>query len=91
MFIELVDALRCLHEHEESWLVAAVERFEGRYIDRGSLGCPVCRTQYRIDRGAADFRGTAAADAPPAVRPERGDTGERGRRRTACARPPRSR
>lgn len=72
MFIELVDALRCLHEHEESWLVAAVERFEGRYIDRGSLGCPVCRAQYRIERGAADFRGTAAANAPPAVTPERG-------------------
>lgn len=56
MFIELVDALRCLNEHEESWLVAAVERFEGRYIDSGSLGCPVCRAEYRIARGAVDFR-----------------------------------
>lgn len=61
MFIELVDSLRCLHPHEDSWLVAAVERFEGRFIDRGSLGCPVCRAQYRIERGAVDFR---SPDAP---------------------------
>jgi hypothetical protein len=61
MFIELVDALRCLNEHDESWLVAAVVRFEGRYIDQGSLGCPVCRAEYRIERGAADFRAPGAA------------------------------
>lgn len=61
MFIELVDALRCLNDHEESWLVAAVTRFEGRYIDQGSLGCPVCRAEYHIERGAADFRGPGAA------------------------------
>ena len=62
MFIELVDALRCLRPHEESWLVAAVERFEGRYIERGSLGCPICRAEYRIEHGAADFRAGDAGD-----------------------------
>ncbi len=41
--------------------MAAVERFEGRFIDRGSLGCPVCHAQYRIERGAVDFR---PPDAP---------------------------
>lgn len=65
MFIELVDSLRCLNDHEESWLVAAVVRFEGRYIDEGSLGCPVCRAEYHIERGAADFRGLGAAGQAP--------------------------
>lgn len=65
MFIELVDALRCLNDHEESWLVAAVARFEGRYIEQGSLGCPICRAEYRIERGAADFRGPGAAGQAP--------------------------
>jgi hypothetical protein len=63
MFIELVDVLRCLRPHEESWLVAAVERFEGRYIDRGSLGCPICRAEYRIEHGVADFRVGDGGDA----------------------------
>ena len=62
MFIELVDSLRCLQAHEDSWLVAAVERFEGRFIDRGSLGCPVCRAQYRIERGAVDFRSSVSPE-----------------------------
>ena len=66
MFIELVDSLRCLKPHEDSWLVAAVERFEGRFIDRGSLGCPVCHAQYRIERGAVDFRPPDAAGERPA-------------------------
>ena len=69
MFIELVDTLRCLNDHEDTWLVAAVERFEGRYIDRGSLGCPVCRAEYRIERGAADFRASRGAWAVDATAP----------------------
>lgn len=40
-----------------------MDRFEGRYVDRGSLGCPVCRAEYPVDRGAADFRAPAAASA----------------------------
>lgn len=55
MFIELVDALRCVGDHEESWLVAAVDEMHGRHVARGSLGCPVCRATYRIIDGAAAF------------------------------------
>jgi hypothetical protein len=62
MFTELVDTLRCVEEHEESWLVAAVDRTEGRHILSGVLGCPVCHAQYVIERGIADFAG--AADKP---------------------------
>jgi hypothetical protein len=56
MFIELVDQLRCAREHEDSWLVASVERADARDIVDGTLGCPVCGTRYPIARGVADLR-----------------------------------
>ncbi|MGQ0650634.1 MAG: hypothetical protein ACT4P7_24095 [Gemmatimonadaceae bacterium] len=70
MFIELVDALRCPNDHEDTWLVAAVEEFRGRYIARGSLGCPICHAQYRIENGEADFvGGTRPANPARTSRP----------------------
>ena len=56
MFIELIDALRCVQPHEPTWLVASIERAEGRYIERGVLGCPICRAEYPVIDGVADFR-----------------------------------
>src|ERR1700694_4122511 len=58
MFTELVDTLRCIEEHEESWLVAAADRTEGRHIMTGVLGCPVCHERYDIERGIEDFAGS---------------------------------
>jgi hypothetical protein len=55
MFIELVDSLRCLTPHEETWLVAAASRMDGRHIIEGTLGCPICRREYTIRRGTAWF------------------------------------
>jgi uncharacterized protein YbaR (Trm112 family) len=75
MFVEIVDALRCPREHEESWLVLAARRTEERHVLEGTLGCPVCRAEYPIHDGIADFtesttRQRAAAAAlhtmPPA-------------------------
>src|SRR6478672_1570311 len=65
MFIELVDALRCPVPHEESWLVAASTRMAFRHIVEGTLGCPVCQTQYPVHRGVVDFRRAAHAPLPP--------------------------
>ena len=48
MHSEMVDTLRCLSVHEESWLVAAADETEGRHIMRGLLGCPVCHARYPI-------------------------------------------
>ena len=59
MFIELVDSLRCLEPHEDTWLVAAVTRMDGRHVADGVLGCPICRREYLIRDGVAWF--TAAA------------------------------
>jgi len=55
VFIELVDSLRCLTPHEETWLVAAASRMDGRHIVEGTLGCPICRREYAIRRGTAWF------------------------------------
>jgi uncharacterized protein YbaR (Trm112 family) len=63
MFIELVDTLRCPVPHEESWLVAAATRMEARHIVQGTLGCPVCKAEYPIRDGVADFR-RGAGQAP---------------------------
>lgn len=60
MYTELVDTLRCIEEHEDSWLVAAADRTEGRHIMTGVLGCPVCHARYDIERGIADFGGMGA-------------------------------
>jgi hypothetical protein len=55
MYIELVDSLRCVEAHEETWLVAAVTRLEGRHIVEGTLGCPICRRQYAVRAGVGWF------------------------------------
>jgi hypothetical protein len=67
MFIELVDALRCVVPHEESWLVASSTRMEARHIVDGALGCHVCLAEYPIHAGVVDMRrpgGTAVPRAP---------------------------
>ena len=68
MFIELVDSLRCVNDHEDTWLVATFDRMEARRIVEGALGCPVCRASYRIRDGVAWIgaeEGTALSDEPP--------------------------
>jgi hypothetical protein len=63
MFIELVDALRCLNPHEATWLVASIGAVEDRDIVRGLLGCHVCGAEYAIANGVADFtQGRGARD-----------------------------
>lgn len=61
MFVELVDSLRCVRAHEPAWLVAAALETVDRDIVRGVLGCHVCRAEYPIVRGVADFRGEESA------------------------------
>jgi len=63
MFIELVDMLRCPNRHEESWLVLAADRTNGRDVMDGTLGCPICHAEYPIVAGVARFGG------PPVARP----------------------
>jgi uncharacterized protein YbaR (Trm112 family) len=55
MFVPLVDILRCVRPHADSWLVASIERAEDRYIIEGTLGCPVCLAEYPIRGGIVYF------------------------------------
>ena len=63
MFIEMIDSLRCVNDHEETWLVASFREIANRYVIEGTLGCPICSAEYQINNGVADFTlGARAAD-----------------------------
>ncbi len=55
MFIELIDLLRCVNAHEDTWLVASFQTVSNRFVLEASLGCPSCSAQYPIHEGIADF------------------------------------
>jgi uncharacterized protein YbaR (Trm112 family) len=59
VFIPLVDVLRCVNAHEDTWLVATIERAEERDIVTGMLGCPICFAEYPIRDGVVYFTETA--------------------------------
>jgi len=63
MHIELIDLLRCPEPHEETWLVAAFNKIDGRNIIEAKLGCPVCRREYLIHEGIGIFGGDVSADS----------------------------
>jgi hypothetical protein len=61
MFIEMIDLLRCVNDHQDSWLVASFRSITNRIVVEGTLGCPICSAEYEITNGVADFtRGEAA-------------------------------
>jgi hypothetical protein len=63
MFIELIDLLRCVNTHEDTWLVASFREVTNRMVIEGTLGCPVCSAEYEIRKGIVDFtRGDSIAD-----------------------------
>jgi hypothetical protein len=67
VFIPLVDILRCVRPHADTWLVASIERAEERFIIEGTLGCPTCLAEYPIHAGVVHF-----ADRPvhtPSIEP----------------------
>lgn len=51
----MLDALRCVAAHEESWLVGRFDEMEGRQVRSGVLGCPVCRAEYPVIDGVVRF------------------------------------
>lgn len=55
MFIEAIDKLRCVREHEDSWLVAKFVEMRERDFREGELGCPVCGARYPVRGGIAYF------------------------------------
>jgi len=61
VYIELIDLLRCPRVHEESWLVAAFNKMDGRFVIEGKLGCPVCSASFPIAGAVADLRDSQGA------------------------------
>jgi len=59
VFIELLDLLRCINAHEDTWLVASFKSVSNRFVLEGTLGCPTCSAAYPIKKGVADFRAGA--------------------------------
>jgi uncharacterized protein YbaR (Trm112 family) len=51
----LVDILRCVNVHDETWLVASIDRADDRDIVEGMLGCPICMAEFPIRDGVAYF------------------------------------
>ena len=64
MYIEFIDLLRCIEAHEESQLVAALNRVDGRHVIEAKLGCPVCGAEFFIRDEVAIFDDTAAFPPP---------------------------
>jgi hypothetical protein len=60
VFIELIDLLRCIRPHDETWLVASFNKVNNRFVEDAKLGCPSCSAEYWIRGGVADFSGEAA-------------------------------
>ncbi len=61
MFLPLIDRLRCLNGHEDTWLVASIGRVVERDVLEGTLGCPICSAEYRIRDGIVWFAESPAA------------------------------
>jgi uncharacterized protein YbaR (Trm112 family) len=70
VFLPLIDRLRCLNGHEDTWLVASIDRAEERDVLEGTLGCPVCSAEYRIRDGVVLFGDVAS---PPDGTPSSAD------------------
>ncbi len=68
MFIELIDLLRCINAHEDTWLVASFKTVSHRFVLEASLGCPSCSAQYPLREGIADF---SAGTSLPSCEAER--------------------
>jgi hypothetical protein len=75
MFIEMIDLLRCVNAHEDTWLVASFRSVTNRLVVEGTLGCPVCSAEYEIANGIVDF---TLGQAHPAHEAERAAVSESG-------------
>jgi len=67
MFVELLEKLRCPHEHEENALVTTTAVTHARYVIEGTLGCSVCLAEFRVHQGMLEMPGSFPV---PMLRPE---------------------
>jgi uncharacterized protein YbaR (Trm112 family) len=55
LHLDLVDVLRCPGDHDQGHVVVLPETVRGRMMISGTIGCPVCRAEYRVDEGVLDM------------------------------------
>src|SRR2546430_12044415 len=68
----MIDLLRCVNEHEDTWLVASFRQITNRMVIEGTLGCPICSAEYEIVNGVPDFaRGERQNPATPTAPEDR--------------------
>ena len=68
----MIDLLRCVNEHEDTWLVASFRQITNRMVIEGTLGCPICSAEYEIINGVPDFaRGERQNPATPTAPEDR--------------------
>jgi hypothetical protein len=53
MFIELAQYLRCPRPHEDSYLVLSTGAMKERHVLFGTIGCPVCHSEFPLLDGVA--------------------------------------
>lgn len=64
MLRDLLDSLRCPRDHEESWLVAVVQRANGPVLVDADLACPVCGAEFALREGLATFAESWSTEMP---------------------------
>src|SRR3954469_10963313 len=74
MFIELLDLLRCVNDHEDTWLVASFRTVSNRFVMEATLGCPTCSARYDVIGGVPDF---TLGETLPSCEEQRGSTSHR--------------
>jgi len=72
MHLTLTDHLTCPRCGPSAGLILFMESQEDRRVVEGALGCPLCRTQYRISGRVADLRVPGEAGAGPGAREDDG-------------------
>ena len=65
MHLDVIPALRCPRDHEESGLVLVADETRGRHVVTGVLGCPICEAEYPIRDGVAYISDPVASDVSP--------------------------
>ncbi|HET9440833.1 MAG TPA: Trm112 family protein [Longimicrobiales bacterium] len=67
MKLRLTDQLTCPRCRSDVGLILLAERVEDRRVLEGQLGCPGCRSRFRVHEGIAEFaEETAGVPAPAA-------------------------
>ena len=64
MFIELIELLRCVRPHEDSWLVGSFDDVRARDVRSGTHGCPICGARYAISDGVLRMSTDAGVPLP---------------------------